>query len=240
MPNMSGFKTATFASLLLVASSVFANGVVETLRTVAVNGTGSATATPDRAILNLSINTRRTTLAAAQKHSADVTAKVLALTDRLGIKREHVDSTGAMVRPDYRWNRQSEEQELRGYIAERQMKVNVRDLDKLGALIEGAVQAGVNQVSPPQLHSSERREAYRDALAKAAEDARANAEQLAKSLGVKLGPVMQINAGANTPPPMPVMRAQRADAISAESAPETYNPGQLSFLSNISVVFELL
>ncbi len=240
MPKKPGLKTLTVASLLLVTSSIFAAGVVEKVRTVAVNGTGSATATPDRAILNMSINARRPTLAAAQKQATDVTAKVLALTDRLGIKREHVTSTGAMIRPDYRWNRQSEAQELRGYIAERQMKVDVRNLDKLGALIEGAVQAGVNQVSPPQLDSSKRREAYRYALAKAAEDARENAEQLATSLGVKLGPVMQINAGANTPPPMPIMRAQRASALSAENAPETYNSGQLSFLSNISVVFELL
>jgi uncharacterized protein YggE len=57
---------------------------------------------------------------------------------------------------------------------------------------------------------------------------------------MQLGPVMQINAGANLPPPMPMPRAMRADAAMAEAAPETYNPGQLSFQADISAVFELI
>ncbi len=210
------------------------------IRTVAVNGTGFAEVKPDRAILNMSINARQASLAAAQNQAAEVTAQVLKLTDKLKIDRKYVDTTGASVRPDYRWNREREEQELRGYIAERQMRVEIRNLDQLGAVIEGAVEAGVNQVSPPQLDSGKRRETYRKALAKAAADARENAAQLAESLGMQLGPVVQINAGATVPPPTPMPRMMRADAAMAESAEETYNPGQLSFTANITAVFELL
>jgi len=230
-------KSTFIAILLLIGATAMAE--TET-RTVAVNGTGFSEVKPDRAILNMSINARQPSLAAAQSEAAKVTAKVLALTDKLKIDRKYVDTTGASVRPDYRWNREREEQELRGYIAERQMRVEIRDLEQLGEVIEGAVKAGVNQVSPPQLDSGKRRETYRKALAKAATDARENAAQLATSLDMKLGPVMQINAGANMPPPTPMPRMMRADAAMAESAPETYNPGQLSFQANISAVFELI
>lgn len=228
-------RSVMLALLLVTSASAMADNEA---RTVSVNGTGSAEAIPDRAYLRMSIVAREPTLAAAQKKSGSVTAKVLAMTDRLKVDRKRVDTTGASVRPDYRWNRDREEQELRGYIAERQITVDVRDLEKLAELVEGAVSAGVNQVSPPQLDSSKRRQAYREALDNAAADARSNAEQLAKSLGMKLGPVMQVNAGANYPPsPAPQVRAM---AMAAEGdAMATYNAGDLSFNTTISVIFEL-
>ncbi len=122
----------------------------EQARMITVNGTGTAEVQPDRATLRvMSIIAREATLAAAQKAAADVTStRVSKMTDRANIDRDQVDTTGASVRPDYRWNRDKEEQELRGYIAERQISVVIKDLERLGAVVEGAADAGVNQVSP--------------------------------------------------------------------------------------------
>lgn len=207
-------------------------------RTITVTGTGSATAVPDRASVHMSIVARSATVIEAQAAAADVTAKVLAMTDDLDIDRDAVDTTGASVRPDYRWNREREEQELRGYIAERQIRVDLKDLEKLGELVEGAVKVGVNQVSPPQLDSSKRRDAYRDALDAAARDARANARQLASSLGATLGAVLQISSTSRPPPPIQYARALAADAMEAQ-APQTYNAASLEFDATITAVFEL-
>jgi uncharacterized protein YggE len=187
----------------------------------------------------MSIVARSTTLDVAQETAATVTAKVLDMTGELGIARDRVDTTGSSVRPDYRWNREREEQELRGYIAERQMRVDLRDLEKLGDLIEGAVDAGVNQVSPPQLDSSKRRDAYREALDAAAKDAQANAAQLAISLGATLGNVLQITSSSQLAPPVPLMRTSMAEASMNSAAPETYNAGNLEFDATVTAVFEL-
>ncbi len=209
----------------------------EQMRIITVSGSGYAEVTPDRAIIRMSIVAREPTLDAAQREVAAAADRVLKMTDRMDIDRDNVDTTGASVRPDYRWNRQREEQELRGYIAERQVTVKLEDLDKLGAVMEGAVKAGVNQVSPPQLDSSKRREAYRRALQAAAEDARENAMRLANSLGTKLGDVISVSAGGHMPPlPRPVLA--RAMAVEADAAP-TYNPADLSFDAAVVVVFEL-
>ncbi len=211
----------------------------ELARTVTVTGIGTAQVEPDLATLRMSIIAREPTLAAAQKGAADVTAKVLKMTDRMNIDRDQVDTTGASVRPDYRWNRDKEEQELRGYIAERQISVEIDDLDMLGAVVEGAVKAGVNQVSPPQLDSSKRKETYRQALRAAAEDAKANALQLAGTLGADVGQVISINYGSPAPRP-PVPYAAGVRAMAAESdAIESYNAADLSFDARVTVVFEL-
>jgi len=212
----------------------------EQIRTITVNGAGTAEVKPDRATLRMSIVAREASLAAAQRAAADVATKVLQMTDRMDIDRDQVDTTGASVLPDYRWNRDKEEQELRGYVAERQISVVVKDLEKLGAIVEGAVGAGVNQVSPPHLDSSKRKQTYRNALRAAADDAKDNASQLANALGAKLGKVLSINSGSNAPrPPVPYAANVRAMAVESDAA-ESYNAADLSFNATVTVVFELI
>ena len=225
---------------------VLATGVVfaadDPARSISVSGTGSVELSPDKATLVLPIVAREADVETAQSKAAEVTAKVLALADDLNIERNLVDTTSASVRPDYRWNRDSEEQELRGYIAERQMRIEVRDLEQLGVVIERAVKAGVNQVMPPQLDSSNRRDAYRDALDKAALDAKETAARLAASLGLKLGSAIRVDAGSNIRPPVPMFGGRQvAMAMSDEAAaPETYNAADMKVSATISVVFELV
>lgn len=209
----------------------------DVVQTVSVTGNGQISAVSDRATVQMSIVSRAKELDVAQAEAAKVTAAVLSLTDKLDIKRNKVDTTGATVRPNYRWNRETEQQELLGYIAERQTNIKVDDLDKLGRLIEGAVAAGVNQVSPPQLDSSRREAMHREALAMAAKNARANAEVLAETLGAKLGDPISISDGS-APPRPPVPQLRMAAAMESDSA-ATYNAGDLTFTATVNVVFEL-
>lgn len=209
------------------------------VRSITVGGSGYAEATPDRATVSMSIVARALEVPDAQKEAADVSGKVLAMARRLGIDRDRIDTTGASVRPEYRWNREREQQELVGYIAERRVTAHLEDLEKLGALIEGAVEAGVNQVAPPVLDSSRRKAAHRDALRAAAEDARENAAALAATLDVRLGRPLRIVSGSDRqPPPGPSPVFARAMTASAEAA-ETYNAADLRFDAQVTVVFEI-
>lgn len=222
------------AILLSVSACVTAE---ESPKTISVTGSGSAPATPDRASLSMSIEVRDKSLEVAQKQAADVTARVLAITDGLKIDRSRVDTTGASVRADYRYNRNTEQQEFRGYIATRNITVEFRDLEKLAPVIEGAVSAGVNQVSPPQLFSTKQKESYRQALENAAKDAQANAQRLADSLDVSLGSAISISAAPSGFPP--VQRGY-ANAMAMESDTfETYSAGDQTVRANVNAVFEI-
>lgn len=225
-------------SLLLILSGQVCAGDDAT-RTISVSGKGSASVQPDMARISLSVIERDPSLDAAQRAVADVTARILTLLDTLGIDRQLIDTTGATVQPNYRWNRQAEQQELIGYIAERRIEIEVRDLDVLGNVVEGVVKNGANRVSPPVLDSTERRRVYREALARATEDARDNARVLAKSFGVTLGPVIRIDAVSPSSPPRPMLRAQQDAMAAAELAPETYKAGDIRFDAAINVVFAL-
>jgi len=229
------------AIVLLVLSAAGLAQADETPRTISVTGIGFVTVPPDMARLSLSVSERDPSLEVAQKAATAVTASVLKFLDSLGIDREKINSTGATVQPNYRWNRDTQEQELIGYVAQRQIEVEILDLDKLGEIVEGAVTAGVNQVSRPVLDSTERRGAHRKALAIAATDARENAQTLADTMGVQLGPVVHMTTGGGVvPEPRPMMRAQADMMAVAESAPETYNAGDIRFDASVSAVFELI
>lgn len=223
-------------ALLGMATGSFAD---EQARTITVSGTGSAEIAPDRATVFMSVSAIEPTLDAAQKAAAEVTGKVLGMLDRMEVDREQVNTTGASVQPNYRWNSDKKQQELIGFIAGRQITIELDDLEKLGAVIEGAVSAGVNMVQPPQLDSSRRKQVQREALRAAAEDARANALELAESLGTELGRVMSISSGDNTPYPHASRAANMFSMGAAQDATESYNAAGLSFNAVVTVVFEL-
>ena len=227
--------------LIILATLILTNiGWAQTSeRTVAISGTGYAMAEPDLARINMTVVERNASLDTAQQAADSIAGKVLAVLESLDVARKYINTTAAMIRPDYKWNRTSEEQELRGYIVERRINVTLHDLGKLGSLIEQVTQVGINQLSPPQLDSSKRRDLHREALANALADARANAETLAKASGNNLGKVLSISTGGATQPPRPMMRAQ-ANAMLAESAGDTYTPGELRFDAGVSAIYELL
>lgn len=224
--------------VLLVSLAMSPANADDKPRTVTVSGSATATAEPDSATVRMAIVARDGKLESAQGEAARVTNAVLKLTDRLDIPRRSVDTTGANVRADYRWNPEEQEQELRGYIAERTMIVKVEDLEMLGRLVEGAVELGVNQVSAPQLESSGKDDAQREALRLAALDARANARVLAEALGVTLGDTLQINAVSEVPQPYQPRMRMAAQAMEAD-AESSYNAAELTFSTSVTAVFEL-
>lgn len=215
---------------------------MERPRSITVVGTGTAVGEPDKARVQLTVQKSNPVMDKARADAVAVVEKFLALTKKLGIDPKKVRTTSAVVNPEYRWEQQDNRQILTGYMVQRQLDVEVTDLDKLGALIEGAVDAGVNNVSPPMLESSKSRDLNRQALAAAAKDAEANARAIAESLGVKLGTLRELTAGDATPPPppMPVPMMKAAMAEAADSGATTYTPGSLEFEARVNATFDVV
>jgi len=221
---------------LLIASATLP--AAEAVRHVTVDGKGLVSAVPDMAEVSMSVEDRNLDIDAAKRRVNDVSADFLALCRKLGIDESRVRSTGLSVYPEYRWNDDRKEQELLAYRVNRQLEVELADLDDLAELMEGAVAAGVNNVSPPRLKSSRERDLHRQALALAAEDARANANQLAESLDVRLGDVLEISAGQQVLPPPILGRESFAMAASADAG-QVYSSGEIRFEANVTARFEL-
>jgi uncharacterized protein YggE len=210
-------------------------------RTITVAGSGNVSGEPDKARVQLTVQKSNPDMEKARTDAVGVVNRFLALTRKLGIEPKKVRTTSALVNPEYRWEQNTNQQILTGYMVQRQLEVEVTDLDKLGALIEGAVDAGVNNVSPPMLDSSKRRDLNRQALAAAAKDAEANARAIAETLGLKLGGLRELTAGdASPPPPMPMpMMMAKAEMAADGGGAQTYTPGSLEFEARVNATFEV-
>jgi len=234
------------ACLVLVTGAVSAQmpGMppMQMPRTISVSGTGTIDATPDIARLSLAVQRRDTNMQVARDATIKVSKAFLALCTKLGIPENKIRTSGLTIQPEYRWDEKENKQVFTGYFVQRQLQVEINDLDKLGNVIEGAIDAGVNEVSPPALDSSKRKDLNRDALAAATADATANAERIATSLGVKLGPVRTVVAGGSAPPPMPMqeMRVSAMAMSDASAKSANYVPGEISFESRVDATFDVL
>lgn len=208
---------------------------------VSVTGQGEVKAMPDMAYVNLGVEARKPSLAEARAEVTAAVERVLALTRELKIDPKLVDASQLQVQPDYRWNEKDSKRVLLGYVVARQIQVELRDLDKLGTLLERSVSAGANQVGGARLDSSKRKELEREALGKAVDDARQDAETLARAAGVKVGSVYSLSASSEAVP-MYYAKAERAmmSAPAGDAAAETYDVAEMRFTANVSAQWQLL
>jgi uncharacterized protein len=238
MTTTRGLWLAGLLALAALSGRAMAEG--PPVRSVAVTGSGEVAAEPDLARVTLGVEARKPTMAEARAEVAVVVDRVLGLTRSLKIDPKQVNATRVNVQPEYSWNEKDRKRVLLGYLVSRQVEVEVRDLDQLGPLLERAVDAGVNQVSDPQLDSSRRKALEREAMTKAVQDARLNAETLATAAGVKLGPVRTLN-GQSSSVPVPMYRGRAVAMATADAAPaETYQAGEIKFSASVSAEYDLL
>jgi len=235
-------KSAWLTACIAIASTLSLTAMADEPRprTVSVTGQAEVAAEPDLARISLGVDSRKPTMAEARAEVSATVDRVLALCRDLKIDPKGVNATRLQVQPEYRWNEKDRKRVLLGYAVSRQVEVEVRDLEKLGTLLERAVDAGVNEIGDPLLDSSRRKELERQAMTKAVEDARLNAETLAAAAGARVGAVRTLNGSAATPP-MPVYRAKMVGmAADSSASPEsTYQAGEMKFSAMVNAEYDL-
>lgn len=192
--------------------------------TITVTGVGSVAAIPNEAQMSFGVETRGETARAAVSANADAARRVINALRQAGARE--LATQYVSVYPVT-----GENGRINGYSATNSVSA-VSRVDDAPALIDAAVEAGANQVSGPSMSSSNAEELYRQALAKAVEEARARAEILARSADRSLGAITSISESGAEPP---VPYAERA----ALDAATPIVPGERDTTATISVTFAL-
>ncbi len=216
-----------YATLLLAPSELQAQE--QAVRTINVTGTGTVSAAPDMARVIVAVETRSDTATEALKENTSRMRKVLDAIRAAQIPPKDIQTVSFTISPVT--ERKPDRRIIRYYHVQNSVRVTVRNLDRLGELLDAVVGAGANRVSSIQFDVSKRRELEDEARRKAVQDARRKAELLAEAAGVRVGPVLRITEGAIPEPGPIVMRAQLA------AAPVPIQPGQLEITARVSVVF---
>lgn len=192
--------------------------------TLTVSGIGIVTAAPDEAQLSFGVETRGATAKAAVSANADAARRVINALRQAGARE--LATQYVSVYPVA-----GEDGKIQGYVASNSVSA-VSDVGDAAALIDVAVEAGANQISGPVMSSKNAEALYRQALAKAVDEARARAEVLAKAAGRSLGEIHAIvESGGSAPIPFAARDAAEA------SVPIV--PGKQDTTATVTVTFTL-
>jgi uncharacterized protein YggE len=192
-------------------------------QTLTVSGVGVVDSVPDEAQMSFGVETRGETARAAVAANADAARRIVNALRRAGARE--LATQYVSVYPV-----SGETGAIAGYAASNSVSA-VSDVEDAPAVIDAAVGAGANQVSGPGLTSSNEEALYRQALARAVDEARARAEVLARAAGRSLGGIVAIvEGGASRPEPF------AADAR-LESTPVV--PGTKETTATVTITFSL-
>lgn len=195
---------------------------------IAVTSHGEVKVTPDRATIQIGVQTRAATAAAAGTENASKTQAVLAALRALGLTNDQLSTTSYNVYPEQRFD-PGKEPVIIGYNVTNTIVADVRKLNQVGSVIDAALDHGANVINSLQFYASNTDAARRSAIASAIEKARADAEAAARAAGGSLGGLLEINVGAYQPrPPQPMMMAKAAQADTP------INPGEETLSVDVS------
>lgn len=201
--------------------------------TVTVSGAGTVAAAPDLAKITIGVVTQALTGAQALAANSQAMERLLQALGGLGIAARDIQTTNISVSPLRRPGKDGQPPEITGYEVSNQVRVKVRDLARLGRVLDQQVGQGANLVYGIRFGLQEPAPRLDEARKLAMADARRRAELYATTAGLKLGRVVAVQeAGAASPRPEMAPRVMMSAAVPVV-------PGEQEIQASVIVTFTL-
>ncbi len=216
--STSRFCPGAALALLALAGLVGSTAHAADPASIAISGTGEVAAAPDTGHLSAGVVSEAATAGDAVRANNTAMQRVLAALDTAGIAKKDVRTERFQVHPVYAETMAAPRTNPRitGYRVSNQVTVRVRDLEKVGAVLDELVGAGANEIGGISFSIGDPVPLLDEARKRALADARRKAELYAASAGVGLGRLLELSEDAGgMPGPMPRMARMSA----AESVP---------------------
>jgi uncharacterized protein YggE len=207
-------------------------------RSLTVTGEATASAKPDMAMVTAGVMTQAPTAAVALADNSKATTAVIDGLKANGIEARDLQTSNFSLQPVTVYPRSDDGSSgpprITGYTVSNNVQVRVRDLTKLGAILDEAIGAGANAVNGVEFIVSKESELLDGARKSAVEDARRKAALYAEAAGAKLGPITTLSEQTIGPPPRPMYRMEAASA-----APVPIEAGETTLRVEITATYAL-
>ncbi|WP_343312381.1 SIMPL domain-containing protein [Brucella sp. BE17] len=238
----ASFSAIMLTSALALPASAQENQMTKQPARIAVTGEGEMTASPDMAILNLTVLREAKTAREAMSANNEAMAKVLEAMKKAGVEDRDLQTSGINIQPRYIYPDDKnglKEPTISSYAVSNSLTVRVRDLAKVGDVLDESITLGVNQGGDLSFVNDDPAEALNEARKRAVADALAKAKTLADAAGVEVGRVVEISEQSRQSMPRPMMQqfkvasaAAREDSVPVAAGENTYN-------ISVNVTFEI-
>ncbi len=209
---------------------------------IVVSGLGTARQAPDQAMLSLTVEREAKTARAALDANSQAMQAVLEAMRAQGVADKDLQTSNFSIQPRWIYPRSMPGEEpqppvLVGYSVVNSLTVRVRDLARVGAVLDQAVSLGVNRDGQIRFTNSDPSQALVKARRAAVADAITKAQTLAEAAGVGLGKILEISE-ASPSVPRPMAKVAMA-AMAPEAAPVPIAAGENNFQVSVQVIFAI-
>jgi uncharacterized protein YggE len=227
--------------LPVVLFSLSASAAID--KKITVSGECTMEVEPDRGAVVLTAENQSPDAKTAIKKATELHERARSELKRSKLKGLEFSTAEYTVHEQLQW--ENNRQVSKGFLCRIGLRVVTPEIPALGEILSIAGDAGIRNTQGLQTYLSEQKQLdeKKKCLEGAAKNAREKAEHLAKSLGTKLGPVLQIleRGGGGLPGPVPVMSKMMgmAEADMARSAAPTIEGQKQNLHLEVEVSFSL-
>ena len=243
-----GLTLSSFA----FAYSYWASGANEwrkadATRQISVSGQGKKAMKSDIAIFNVGVSVSKEKVKDTQAENNKISEEVTSFLKENGIADADLKTVGYSIYPQYQYYNTPvcaayscpppKPPTVVSYQVTHTLEVKVRNISKVDALIDGVVTKGANELGSINFTVDDEEGVKAEARRKAIEDAQEKAEVLAKSLGVRLGRI--INFSESTNGGIYYATADMAYGRGGGGGSPSVQPGEQEIQSNVVIMYEI-
>lgn len=202
---------------------------------LSVSAQAESRAVPDVAVVSAGVVTQAADANAAMRQNAEQMSKLVTAIKAAGIAERDVQTSGINLNAQYQYG-ENQPPKLTGYQVSNTVNLKVRDVTKLGQVLDTLVAQGANQINGPSFEVDQPEAAYDEARRAALKKAQARAQMYAEAVGLRLRRIVSVSEGGGARPPIPLPFGAMARA---EAADTPVSAGETALGVSLDVVFEL-
>lgn len=203
---------------------------------ISVTGEGKAYVRPDIALVNLGVNTQGLKSQDVVNKNNEIMNKVINSIKELGVEDKDIQTTLYNLNPIYDYSDKGQ-RVFRGYSLEQQIRVKIRNFDKISDILDKTTSNGANTVGDLQFTVDDMEKVRSEARAKAIDQAKEKVLTLVNQAGLKIVKLVNISEGCG-PIPVPC-GGGFAGAALRESVPPQIEPGQLEVSTSVTLTYRV-
>lgn len=205
-------------------------------REITVSGEGRIFTKPDIAIVDLGVKTEAINMKEVVNDNAKAMNEVIKTVKDLGVEEKDIKTINYTLTPRYEWTEQGE-RIFKGYVLKQEIRVKIRDFEKIGDILEKSSDAGANSIGDLSFSIDEPEKIREEARQKAIEQAKEKAATIAKQSGLKLVKLLNISEGYYPYYAAPTAK-EAAGAGELLAAPQI-QPGELDLTTTITLTYRV-
>jgi len=240
MRKMTVFGAAILLlTLAMVGCVAAANTSSSSDQVIHASGSGSITGTPDQVQITFAVETEDADVVAAQTENAAQMNTVVNALVAAGVPNDQMKTTGYSISPVYQDPTNPLGSKVKTYQVTNIFQVTLHDVNQTGTIIDTAVARGVNEVSSIQFSlSDEQAQTLRtQALTKAVQAARADADAVAAALGGTITGTETADITQGYTPVVYNSYEMTSAATAAMPAPTPIQPGDVTVTAQVSITY---